>query len=156
MDEIEKYQLILDEYQIINTIAIIHTYLGDMDKGINVLKRLKNSINKMTRAEYIRQKMLPTICFNLSKFLGQSKLYDEAVSVCDEGIAVCREAGTFKSLGELFYNKASCLYYINDLLGAQKNFQNSYNTVLISNNLSMAEFIKRNAIDQYGISLKDY
>ena len=153
LDSITTAVLFKREYSILNTMALTYISIGEIETGVSILTNLKTALNRESVSKNIKQSYLSMICYNLSKCLGLQKKYREAMSICDEGIAVCIEAKTLNNYGELLYNKAYDFYFLGELTDAKENFLLSYNVFILKGNKKKADTVKENAINKYGISL---
>lgn len=107
----KKLPLVLsyEEIIIINNIALHQFNAGDMNSAIDALVHLKQyyETNMETHEETLRTQ--PMVLYNLSKYLGCAKRYDECIEVCDLGIRIARETGRCNYLSLTMYNKAWAL-----------------------------------------------
>lgn len=95
-----------DEIILLNNIAICHEGLGNRELAITILFVLKEYYDQhiINREEALRTQ--PLILYNLSKYLGLSKRYDECIEVCKLGIQIARTTGRCSLLAETLFNYA--------------------------------------------------
>ena len=109
--ESSKLPMILsyEEILIACNIAICHFELGQADTAINILYAIKQYYeNHIISSEEILRTQ-PMVLYDLSKFLGCAKRYDECIEICDLGIRIARETGRCTQLDKMFYNRAWAL-----------------------------------------------
>lgn len=102
-----------DEIMIVNNIAIILYEDGDVREALKWGFFLKEYHEKMNLDYEEVTNTYPLILLNLSNWLGYSGRYEDAVSMCDLGIAYCDKHGKLNLFAQLLHSKG---YYL-DLLG---------------------------------------
>ncbi len=105
LDNIPDF-LSYEEIIILNSIAVCYGEGNQLAQAIKLLRLLKkhHENNMVNQEEILRTQLL--VLYNLSKYLGQAKNYDECIEVCDLGIRRSRETRRCGNLDRFFYNKA--------------------------------------------------
>lgn len=95
-----------EEIIILNNIAVCLFQGGDCDGAISLLYQLKRFYESrvMNPEEMLRTQ--PMVLYNLSKYLGNAKRYDECIAICNAGIQIARETGRCSMLDRMLYNRA--------------------------------------------------
>lgn len=98
-----------EEIILLNNIAICCNFDHDSKTAISILYALKEYYehNMICTDEALRTQ--PMILYNLSKYLGLEKRYDECIEICDIGIQIARRTGRYSLLGETMYNRSWAL-----------------------------------------------
>lgn len=109
--QIKIYECLLtfDEITILNNIANLYYELGEYYKAIDLLFELVKFMDEKYINMEEKMRLFPMITYNLSKWLGLQKRYDESITICDMGIESCKISGRAKILCRLLYNKGWCL-----------------------------------------------
>lgn len=102
--------LTYEEILLLNNMAVCYDKLGDRDKAINILYHIKNFYDSYVCDLEEALRTQPMVLYNLSKYLGLSERWDEAISICKEGIKLAIETGRSSCLASTYYN-LSCDYY---------------------------------------------
>jgi len=108
-DKIDTYVLLSNEIKLINQIAVAHSFLSSLEKSVNILLKLKASIDKSYFDEAEKIRTYITLLYNISKNLGLLKRYEECIHICDIGLELCQKHRNFFYYPMFQYNKA---YYI--------------------------------------------
>lgn len=98
-----------EEIILINNIAICHARMNERAYAIKLLYQLKEYYDScvVSFEEMLRTK--PMVLYNLSKYLGLERRYDECIAVCDAGISLAQSTGRCTALGDTLYNRAWAL-----------------------------------------------
>lgn len=98
--------LTYEEILLINNLALCYGGLDERRKAIELLYKVKNfydncavSIEETLRTE-------PMILYNLSKYLGLERRYEECMEICDLGIRLAQRTGRCLQLAKTLYNRA--------------------------------------------------
>ncbi len=103
-----------EEINVLNNIAIAYGKTGRMDTAIEAYYAIKRFYdNHATNIDNVLR-TLPTIYYNLSKYLGLSGRYDECVRICEDGIR-------YIELSDRYFNYASIIYNLAWVLVRRKN-----------------------------------
>ncbi len=103
-----------EEINVLNNIAIAYGKTGRMDTAIEAYYAIKRFYdNHATNIDNVLR-TLPTIYYNLSKYLGLSGRYDECVRICEDGIK-------YIELSDRYFNYASIMYNLAWVLVRRKN-----------------------------------
>ena len=95
-----------EEATALNNIAIIYSEMGKTDYTIKVLYHLKDFYEHDVLDISESMRALPTIMYNLSKFLGLSGRYDECIDVCKQCINIMKTYHRTDQLSLTYYNLA--------------------------------------------------
>ena len=95
-----------EEATALNNIAIIYSEMGKTDYTIKVLYHLKDFYEHDVLDISESMRALPTIMYNLSKFLGLSGRYDECIDVCKQCINLMKTYHRTDQLSLTYYNLA--------------------------------------------------
>lgn len=142
-----------NEYRLINVIANAKLAFGQPREAIDIFKALLLSLNLKDVNHDIKKEVMPSVFFNLSNTLSHQNIHEEALKVCEDGIAFCTTVKSFKAIGKLHYNKARELFYMSNHGEAEKSFNLSYNTFLCHNDLTNANHVKKIAKDKFDITI---
>lgn len=105
--------LTYEEILLLNNIALRYAHLNDSETAIRLLYHIKNFYDKQVCdiEETLRTKSM--VLYNLSKYLGLVKRYDDYISICGEGIKLATETGRCLDLSNTYYNLSWSLYHRN-------------------------------------------
>ncbi len=95
-----------EEINVLNNIAIAYGEIGRIDTTINVYYAIKQFYDRHATNIDNVLRTLPTIYYNLSKYLGLSSRYDECVQICEEGIRYIEISGRYLNYSYIQYNLA--------------------------------------------------
>ena len=136
--------LTYEESTALNRIAVILDSLGKRKEAIRVLYHLKNFYERNVVDKLEALRALPTIMYNLSKFLGLSGRYDECIEVCNQAIRLAKESARSRLLSKTLYNLSWALVKRGrkcDIEPAKRALKEAYCFALIIDN--RPEFIER-------------
>ncbi|MCL2398331.1 MAG: helix-turn-helix domain-containing protein [Defluviitaleaceae bacterium] len=143
----------LNEYRILNLIAIILIDLNQNYLATRIFKAMCKSLQNKKISSEIRNHFLPTTYYNLSDCFIDEKRYKEAFNVCEEGLEFCESIKNFKNFAKLLYNRAKSLYYMGDKESAAEGFKHSYSTFISLKRNEMASRVKTIVATKYQINL---
>ena len=83
---VSSSRLSLNEYRILNIIASIKERQGDTAGSIKIYDAVKASLENKALPSEIRNKMLPTVCYNLADSLTNQGEYYRATKVSEAGL----------------------------------------------------------------------
>ena len=95
-----------EEINVLNNIAIAYGKTGGMDTAITIYYAIKKFYDRHSTNIDNVLRTLPTIYYNLSKYLGLSGRYDECVHICEEGIRYIKISGRYDRYSYILYNLA--------------------------------------------------
>ena len=145
---IPEYFLSSRDLWIINLMASTHFRSKNLEKAIAIMTALKENFDEICIDENLKGKHYPSIMYNLSKYLGLSGRYDEAITFCDIGIDVCRQTNYLSRLPELTYNKAYCLYHLGQKAESEKIFRETYYTFKLYGRDDKAAHVKSHVLEK--------
>ncbi len=93
-----------EEMNLLNCIALCYARLGRTDITIKMLDHMKKVMesNIVDEFEYLRS--MPGILYNLSKYLGLSKQYDESIEISEQAVELGKRANRTRTLPQSMYN----------------------------------------------------
>ena len=145
-----------NEYRIFNLLAISYMTIEQNDKCIELLTALIDSLTNPSLPIEIKKEFLPVAFYNLSNILMAKRNYNEAVKLCDKGVAYCNEAISFKTIGYLHYNKGQSLIHLGgdeNLHCAIDSFKLSHATFISHGDKHKAEQVKVFAKEKYALDI---
>ncbi len=95
-----------EEINVLNNIAIAYGKTGGMDKAIEIYYAIKQFYDRHATNIDNVLRTLPTIYYNLSKYLGLSGRYDECIRICEDGIRYIKLSGKYFYYASIMYNLA--------------------------------------------------
>lgn len=112
-----------EEIILLNNIAICYDAVGNRNKSIAILYSLKDYYdrNMISTDEALRTQ--PMVLYNLSKYLGLNKQYDECINICELGISIAISTGRCPLLSKTLFNYGWALLQRNasgDAIAAEK------------------------------------
>jgi len=144
----------LNEYRIMNIMAFIKECQGDMDASVEIYRAIKESLESKFLPNEIRNKMLPTICYNLADALTGQGEYEEATNVSEAGLKHGKMTGSHRMDGLLYYSMAKAQHLMGKKDKAVENFSNSYFSHKVQGKNEMAERVKGFAAGKYDVYIE--
>ena len=114
------------ELVILNNIALSKHKLGDDKTAILILEFLKNYYETRQMDRSLIAEGLPLIIFNLTNWKGLSGLYEEALSLAEQGIRVCSEYKCLLHYPFHIFNKAWSLCKLGRIKEGEWHFRNAF------------------------------
>lgn len=151
--DIDKYLLSNYELKAINLLSVIYINKGESDKSIELLLKLKNSLEKNSVDDMQLGKNLPIIIYNLTRELGLTKRYDEAVELSNIGIKSCIKSNNLNMLPWIVLNKGCCLYEIGDMETSKRLLLQAYYCFDMTENFVSKEKVKNYIKEKFDIVL---
>lgn len=124
-----------EEINVLNNIAIAYGNTGRMDIAIKIYYAIKQFYDRHSTNIDNVLRTLPTIYYNLSKYLGLSGRYDECIRICEEGISYIKNSGRYRRHSYILYNLAWVLLRrknIGDLERADFALKTAYCSALMT------------------------
>jgi transcriptional regulator with XRE-family HTH domain len=125
-EDLPLYLLTKEDIRIINMMAVLYGEEGDLNNAIDLLFCLKKNFDGRYMNNEAKGRHYPMLVYNLTKYLGMSGRYEEAIDLCDEGIKFCLSASTLRHLPLIILNKACCSYEIGDIKGCTALLEEAY------------------------------
>jgi len=147
---IEEYYLSKQDLRLINTTTLVYRDNGNLEKGIEILVRLKNNIEKQCIDKTARGKYYASVTHNLAQFLYWAKRYEEASQMCDQAIAICRETGVFRLLPFIAGYKANCLCRFGKMEESERMHRLAFYTAEAFGKYGWCEMVQKSAKDNFG------
>lgn len=143
-----------EEATALNNIAIIYSEMGKTDYTIKVLYHLKDFYEHDVLDISESMRALPTIMYNLSKFLGLSGRYDECIDICNEGIRLMKGFMDTSRLAQTYYNLSWALVRRNrdgDSENAKQAVKKAYYlSAILENRPEFLEKLRKFMKDNFG------
>ncbi|MCL2500013.1 MAG: transcriptional regulator [Defluviitaleaceae bacterium] len=108
------YLLTSNDIELINQMTVVYWENGQRNDAINLMTSLVRNIDENCADPRYRGRNLPTLLYNLTSYLHEVGRYEDAIPLCDKGIAVCLETFALFTLPQLISNKACCLLDMGD------------------------------------------
>jgi len=143
----------LNEYRILNLIAIALDELGQRKFITQIYKALCKSLNNKKIDSSISVKFLATVYYNLADSLIKEENYVEALEVCKEGISFCKKFQKFDKYAKILYCKAKALINLERVVSAENTFKQSCDTARNHGDEALAAKIKSTVAKKYNIHL---
>jgi len=131
-----------NDIALINQLVIIYEKKNMRDEAIDIMLALVRNFEKTCQDKRFRARYYPTLIYNLTKYLQEAGRHEEAIPLCEKGIAVCANTFTFSKLPSLISNKACCLHDRGDWEGALHHARQAYYIFIALNNYLYAEDVK--------------
>jgi len=110
--DIDTYILSSDECHVIIQLAVLQSSLSSLEKAIEILAKLKTSIDKNYVSGHEFKDIKMRLLYNLSKWMVTEKCHDiQSLALCDEGLTLCKEYRDAFYYPMILVNKASYLLY---------------------------------------------
>lgn len=148
-----------EEINVLNNIAIAYGKTDRMDTAIKIYYAIKQFYDRHTTNIDNVLRTLPTIYYNLSKYLGLSGRYDDCVQICEEGIRYIKASGQYRRHSYILYNLAWVLLRrknIGDLERADFALKTAYCSALMTEGKAgLAQDIQTMYKNNYNKTLPD-
>ena len=142
--------LTMDEILITSNIATALKAKGNLMQAIKWEYFLKEYMEN-ERLEYDGVgRIYPLVLFNLSNCLGECNRFEEALELCDIGIAYCNEHGKLNAYTELIYNKSRYLFKLKRDDEAKRYMLYTYCVATVRNHEKIKHIAKK-CLDDLGI-----
>lgn len=141
------------EIAILNSIGCAYHSLGRVLDGIHLLSELKEYMETHILQDDELSVKYPMVIHNLSSWLGQTGMCQDALALCQAGIDYCIAYGKLHTFPMLLCNKACALAELGQHDMSKEFFIQSSAVFQAVNQQEHAEKVKRYAMTQYGICL---
>ena len=105
-DMIRHYPLSFYEIILINKIALYFCESNELKRGLNIFRRVKESMDRTYLDETEKMRTYGTILYNYSKYLGLGEYYKEAMEIIEIGESLCVKHGRLVELPGYAVNTA--------------------------------------------------
>lgn len=95
-----------EEINVLNNIAIAYGKTGRVETAIEIYYAIKRFYDRHATNIDNVLRTLPTIYYNLSKYLGLSGRYDECIRICEDGIRYINISRKYRNYARILYNLA--------------------------------------------------
>lgn len=150
-NEVNNYLLTSQEIEIIVNIGTIYKKTGRISEAVDLMYRLKETIEKNKIDFDEKAKSYILVLFNLSNYLGQSGKHEEVIKICDTAIDACIKSNKFNFFGHILFNKA----YASNLLGDDETCKRlayqAYYLMDAIKNYKDAKTVKEYAKNEFGV-----
>lgn len=154
MEVILKGLLTYNEIVILINIARGYRKLGRQEEAIGILNGLKSYMDTHMIDHTERAQKYPMILFDLSSLLMDQGQYEEAVGLCDQGIAISKENNRFCLFPKFLINKGLSLMKLGEHKKARESLLKGYCAFYALGNESQCEwlrgYLKRSWVDKDG------
>jgi len=150
---IGDYHITRQELRILVMVAKIHYDEGRLDDAFNVMHSLKKNMDKHCVDQDALGKSYPAIIQNITICLTDAKRYDEAIKMCDEGIAACKETGYLYALPSIVSQKAECLFELGDKKACLELITQVFHTADMFGQYAFRDDVKEFAKEKLGVDL---
>ena len=93
-----------EEMNLLNCISNCYASLGRMDISIKMLYHMKRIHDSNIIDELESLRTIPAILYNLSKYLGLSKRYDESIEISEQAVEIGKRTSQVRMLPQAMYN----------------------------------------------------
>ena len=139
------------DYRMLSSIANIQFELGFYEDSIELSYSIVSSLNTEQVDMFLRHRLLDLIYFNFSTHLMDVKRYEEALEICNLGIALSKKIKVTRFLADLYSNKAEILSYQKNREEAHHYFKLAVGQFIRDDEPKMANKVKRGALDVHDI-----
>lgn len=153
INKLENYLLSKDEILIINNIAIHERKIGNLERSIEILKRLRLYLEN-PRFDYEEKlRTYPTIMSNLAKWQKQSSDFIGCLNTCETAIEFCIKYDKFAVFPNLLFYKGCSLMELGGGIAATKCFKESYYFFSATKNMALADHVLNYCETHYQLKL---
>ena len=150
---IKGYYLTSQETGILHDISIMAQVSGDDETAIEICEALRKNVKENILDMAEMGIWYTTITNSLARCLSLAGRYQEALDVCDEGIAVGRQTKVLISLPNIVAVKARCLFELGDKEEAEKLYRQAYHTCALAGLFATMEAIRESAEARLGVKM---
>ncbi len=150
---IERRLLTFHEITILNNIAIELYNRGKEEEGLRLLFELKDYMETHIIDEQEKARKYPLVVYNISTRLGKLGRYEEAYSLCSQGISCCIEYSKLVILPYLLANKAYAAAELGRMEEAEKVFHQSIILLELCQKEECVEKIRQDVRVKYGFEV---
>ena len=143
--------LTFHEISILNNIGCAYHDKGELWNGVRLLFELKEYIEGHTPGGEEMSVKYPMILQNLSSWMGQERMYSDALALCQTGIDYCIEHGKLHVFPMLLCNKACALAELGQYDLSRQCFGQAVAILQAMNQQERAEQTRKYAELHYGI-----
>lgn len=150
---IKSRLLTYHEIAILNNIGCAYHSLGRVMDAVQLLLGLKEYMEIHILGSGEMSLKYPMVLQNLSSWLGQEGMFQDALALCQAGIDYCIKYGRLHTFPMLLCNKACALAELGQYDMAKENFLQSIAIFQAVNQQEHAEQVKTYASTHYGITV---
>lgn len=150
---IKSRLLTYHEIAILNNIGCAYHSLGKVMDAVQLLLGLKEYMERHILGSDEMSLKYPMVLQNLSSWLGQEGMYQDALALCQAGLDYCIKYGRLHTFPMLLCNKACALAELGQYDMAKENFLQSIAIFQAVNQQEHAEQVKTYASTHYGITV---
>ena len=150
---IKSKLLTYHEIAILNNIGCAYHSLGRVMDAVQLLLGLKEYMEQHNLGSVEMSLKYPMVLQNLSSWLGQEGMYQDALALCQAGIDYCIKYGKLHTFPMLLCNKACALAELGQYDMSKDNFVKSIAIFQAINQQEHAEKVKAYASTHYGITV---
>jgi transcriptional regulator with XRE-family HTH domain len=153
---VHTYLLGSDDHEIIANMALILFETGEREQSIEIMQRLAENVRNRIFDTHDKTRSLTFVLYNLSRYLGQTERYQEALDVCNEAIEAGEKNRVYEHLPQTKFNKAYCLYYLSQTDGIKDLLYQAYYGALTHGRNKTANDIKNFSLELFNIEIGGY
>jgi len=150
---IKHFLFSIEEIRIIDDIAMYHYQNKEIDLSIRILKDLKASLDNNYIDDYFISTFYPNIFNCMAEIIMEKGEYANAITLCNEGIKICKKFKDFYTLPNLLFIKARCLANEKDE-SCKEVLKEAYYMAKGFGKVTFVEWLKSYAQDRLGITLE--
>ena len=100
----------VNEYRIIKLMTVTKTNNKDLLTSVAICQALVMSLADKKTDYTVRKKVLPEVLLNLSTLLIELHMYEETLTISNNGLQFCIQVGAFVLFGDFLYNKGISMH----------------------------------------------
>ncbi|MCL2605618.1 MAG: hypothetical protein FWD90_14215 [Defluviitaleaceae bacterium] len=148
--------VLFEESELIHALAKVYEKTNRINEAIDLLTNLQKNIQSIPSDYYSKERKLPAILSTLARILLNEKRYDDALTLCNDGIRTSLQRNTGRSVPILCWYKALCLFYMGRKDECEKAAQHAYHSAACFRITGMCERIYEDAQNIMGITIETY
>ncbi len=149
--KVSAYLLSFEEIEILNRIATCYARLGRTEEAIKLWFSIKDSIENTYYDEREKSKKYPLIVYNLTKHLGLTGRYEEAIELCRKAKAMCVSNNRYFLYPALTSNELYCLKQMGNIEESKKLITLAYYGYMMTEMHEEMENTIKYAKDNFGM-----
>lgn len=114
LNAIQRGLYTTDEIKVINQLALVHVYAGELDSAVSIYAQLYPYIKQHFQNIPSTKAHMTMVAFNYASCLDGLGLYCKAIEIAQEGRRACLDHGHYLSLPGLLEVMAECYYHLGE------------------------------------------
>ena len=148
--------LILEEPELFFTLARLQAADGNVQEAIRILKQTCEGINRQPTGQRQRDRKSARILLQLSRYIGLTGSYDEAIFYCDQGIETSTKRSLGKEVPELLQLKAELMMEKGDKQASEGLLKQAYAGFLMLGEKTKSSKVLAAARNTYKMEFETY